>query len=113
VQSQLWFGSASGLGAPLSLCDAIVGCPGPLGGAGDLNGDGFDDLIAGLRSGHALAYRGRSLFSAIPAWVEITGPVGVFGAAAGVGDVDGDGRDDVMVLFEIVGSENAFVFHGL
>ena len=77
--------------------------------AGDVNGDGFDDIIAGApayrwnrtRPGKAFVYLGASGGpSPTPIWTSSgDGQAGVqFGiAVASVGDVDGDGYDDIVV----------------
>jgi hypothetical protein len=73
-------------------------------GAGDVDGDGFDDVAVGV-PGSAQAGPGagvvRLVSGATGADIRIlTGPepYGAFGSAvAGVGDVDGDGRPDLAV----------------
>ena len=81
-----------------------------LAGAGDVNGDGYDDLIVGARyydagatdSGIAwVFYGGENGYSATPD-VTLNPPLvqtsGFFGfQVAGAGDVNNDGWDDVMV----------------
>jgi len=80
-----WFGSS---------CD----------GAGDVNADGFDDLIvgakhdqtAGWHSGSAKIYSGANGAVLHAFYADsIVDALGV--SVAGAGDVDGDGRDDVIV----------------
>ncbi len=79
-----------------------------LSSAGDVNGDGYDDVIVGAPTytngegweGRAFAYHGASGgLSTTPAWtVESNVANGWLGTSvAGVGDVDNDGFDDVLV----------------
>jgi hypothetical protein len=76
--------------------------------AGDVNGDGFDDMIIGARgavlnygpSGLAYVYLGsKDGPSAMPiALADPIGPGSAFGGeVAGAGDVNGDGYSDVVV----------------
>lgn len=94
-------------------------------GAGDVNGDGFDDVIVASRRlledpglGAAFVYHGSihgvdSIFDsqlALP-------PNGLEPRVAGAGDVNGDGYDDVMVSAPNANTEEGnsgavFVFHG-
>ena len=77
-------------------------------GAGDINGDGFDDIVVGAHryengepdEGRAYAYLGSSAgVQSTPAWSVEGDQIGArLGASvAGAGDVDGDGFDDVIV----------------
>ena len=76
--------------------------------AGDLNGDGYGDLVAGARSyeatlsneGGAWVWLGSaSGLAASPGWSAVGGQSGAnFGSSvAGAGDVDGDGFGDLIV----------------
>ncbi|MCK6528258.1 integrin alpha [Myxococcota bacterium] len=76
--------------------------------AGDVNGDGFDDVVVGTlqydggntNEGRAELYLGSAAgLSAAPAWTaEGDQTSAAFGAdVAGAGDVNGDGYDDVAV----------------
>jgi hypothetical protein len=76
-----------------------------VGAAGDVNGDGYDDVIAGAYHyanfrGRAYVYTGGSDGLAEPPSFVLTGdgPDDYFGrSVATAGDVDGDGYDDVIV----------------
>ena len=80
---------------------------------GDINGDGFDDIITGAGAGgapHVKVFDGltgaeaRSFFAYDPSFLG-----GVFVAA---GDVDGDGFDDVVTGADAGGSPHVKVFSG-
>jgi hypothetical protein len=79
-----------------------------LASAGDVNGDGYDDVVVGdryysddqMEDGRAYLYYGSaSGLSSTPGWiVDGNQPVMYFGTAvAGAGDANGDGYDDVLV----------------
>jgi uncharacterized repeat protein (TIGR01451 family) len=128
----LYHGSASGpatipdWSAEGDLADAWFGSA--VGRAGDVNGDGYSDVIVGapgyanpdLFEGAAFVFHGSaSGLSATAAWSR-EGDVrsANFGSsAAGAGDVNGDGYSDVIVAapgYEDgqLGEGAAFVFHG-
>jgi len=125
-------GSASGLSlspawtAESDQASAAFGVS--VGTAGDVNGDGFSDVIVGARlfdngqfdEGRAFVYLGSaSGLSLTPSWTAESDQLGAeFGLSVGTaGDVNGDGFSDVIVgahWFDI-GSFNegrAFVYHG-
>ncbi len=89
--------------------------------AGDVNGDGFDDLLVGTSygaGGRAFVHHGSSTgLAAAPAW-QIQEFYAQFASAlSSAGDVNGDGFDDVIVgdPWYDVGATNrgrALVYHG-
>jgi hypothetical protein len=91
--------------------------------AGDVNGDGFSDVILGAArydKGRAFVYRGSAGgLAATPAWMaESNQASGYFGVSVGTaGDVNKDGFSDVIVGADYysngqVGEGRAYVYHG-
>jgi len=99
-----------------------------VGTAGDVNGDGYSDVIVGAYSfdngevneGRAYVYHGSAAgLSSVPAWTaESNQAGGLFGVSvATAGDVNGDGYSDVIVgAYEYDGDltdeGRAYVYHG-
>jgi len=100
-------------------------------GAGDVNGDGYDDVIVGasaydeveIDEGAAFVFHGSAAGiangdpSTAATRLESNQPSAFLGTVAGAGDVNGDGYDDVIVgaPFYADGESQegaAFVFHG-
>jgi uncharacterized repeat protein (TIGR01451 family) len=129
----VYHGSVSGLSltanwtAEGDQADAQFGVS--VGTAGDVNGDGYADLIVGARGfdngsqpgeGRAFVYHGSgSGLSSTSNWAAESNQVGAsFGNSVGTaGDVNGDGYADVIVgadFFDNVQSTEgwAFVYHG-
>ncbi len=108
----VYYGSAAGLQATPSWeaegdqADAYFGYS--VNGAGDVNGDGYDDLLVGANlydvgqgnEGKAWLYAGSSSgLAALPSWsAQSTQSAAFFGSwVSTAGDVDGDGYDDVLI----------------
>jgi hypothetical protein len=97
---------------------------------GDLNGDGFDDLVVGASRlialgdtqgpGRVFVFHGpfAGEIGALSAQAILTGELlnDAFGDALATGDVNGDGTTDLVVgayqLFRNDGTGKAYVFHG-
>ncbi|MFN8179615.1 MAG: FG-GAP-like repeat-containing protein [bacterium] len=131
-QAYLYLGSASGLAGSASwTADAGQSGSGlgrSVGTAGDVNGDGFADVVIGaygyddglIEQGRAYVYLGSSSGLAVsPTWTaEGDQAIGFFGSSAGTaGDVNGDGYSDVIVgapLYDGAQSDagRVYVYHG-
>jgi hypothetical protein len=91
--------------------------------AGDVDGDGYGDLLVTSITGDQLfVFYGSEagVQSGVFSLIELSNPWKFQGQAAGVGDVNGDGFDDVLMMAECwspactVGGKNRFarVYHG-
>lgn|GEM_PF-2629709 len=105
-QVDLYMGSAAGLGTSpvLTLSDADFDYFGyAVAGVGDVNGDGYDDLAVGVwdSGGEIVVYTGSATGISAASAVRIVDrskSLDFFGEdLAGVGDMDGDGYDDIAV----------------
>ncbi|MBN1283408.1 MAG: FG-GAP repeat protein [Proteobacteria bacterium] len=87
-----------------------------LDGAGDVNGDGLDDIVVGSDKNRAYVFYGAAALAATrnaaAADAIITGTVKFGNTVAGAGDVDGDGIADVMVGEPVVNAGKVYVFPG-
>jgi hypothetical protein len=108
----VYLGSAGGLSStPVWSAEggqAFANFGGSVAGAGDVDGDGYGDVIVGsflfdqgeLDEGRVFVYRGSSLgLASTPTWTLESDHAGAgFGfAVASAGDANGDGRSDVLV----------------
>lgn len=98
----VYLGSASGAQAstPILGPDGTFGYfGGAVASAGDVNGDGYGDIVVGAGNGRAHVFLGSGTgLSATPITLLAPDPNTSFGVSvAGVGDVNGDGFADFMV----------------
>ena len=108
----IYYGSATGLETAASWTESLGQANARFGGsvatAGDINGDGYADVIVGAsefdngepNEGRAYVYFGSaSGLSAAAVWTEESDQAGAYyGASVGTaGDVNGDGYSDVIV----------------
>ena len=120
----VYLGAAGGLGstAAVSLTDDMTS-GGPIVGLGDVNGDGFDDLLGTDGSTAARVYLGNAASTLVrgPLIAAPTpaagGSYGSFGAGvAFTGDVDGDGLADAVIGApddgEVICAGSVFLFFG-
>jgi hypothetical protein len=127
-RAYVYHGTASGLSdtpAWIEESDQPEACfGGSVATAGDVNGDGFSDVIVGASNfsggqdheGRAYVYHGSAGgLSPTPAWIaEGDYPFASFaGSVATAGDVNGDGFSDVIIgAYSYSSSGRAFVYHG-
>jgi hypothetical protein len=97
----VYHGSSTGLQFAWSKegSDYLDGFGASVAAAGDVNGDGYGDVIIGEPGDQkALVYLGSATgLAASPAWSPTFVAAGYGSSVAGAGDVDGDGYGDVLV----------------
>ena len=96
----VYLGSPSGPPAAPSQLLSVGSTVRGVGAAGDVDGDGFDDLVVSLCAAQqTLIYRGTAAgFATAPLSTSTSGAPGAQSCpSAGVGDVNHDGFDDVVV----------------
>jgi hypothetical protein len=84
-----------------------------LDGSGDVNGDGFSDLLVGTSNdNHAYLFFGGSTFAPTAPAVTFTGTNVGFGATVRqIGDIDGDGMPDIAIADRPTGLQ-VFIYKG-
>ena len=97
--------------------------------AGDINGDGFDDLLIGAHTAEGLAGKAYVVFgnsSGLPSSFDLdtldgtngfaldapAGHTGVGHVVSSLGDINGDGLDDITIRGHDSGSGQAYVVYG-
>ena len=105
-----YYGSASGVSSTSAFAVSSTSAGAALGqsidAAGDMNGDGYDDVIVGspgysatyVNGGRIIVFYGASAGLSTSSVTSLTGTQNLAGlgtAVAGLGDVNGDGYDDV------------------
>ena len=111
-EASVWLGGPDG---PEATASQIVTGDGTFGistrGAGDLNGDGYADIVVGNPDPGSQSivahYGGPDGLSAEPSFLT-TGPTNFGLSVAGAGDLNGDGYGDVVVSAK----DAAFIYHG-
>ena len=117
-ESYVVFGSDESLGDVFELSsldgkNGFVLSPGSAGsGAGDINGDGFDDLIAFANGLSYVVFGTDASFGAAFEFSSVDGKNGFAlspgSAGSGAGDVNGDGFDDLIFEAPFLGPNSGF-----
>lgn len=127
----VYYGSAQGINKVASLIlesnQAEANMGNAVGLAGDVNGDGFSDVLVAARAytngqskeGVVFLYSGSAAgLNTTPVLIEQNQPDAMFGfSASGAGDVNGDGYSDIMIgarLFDKGEADEGavFIYHG-
>ena len=109
----VFYGSPSGLSSMAAWTHEAQEYYSSISTAGDVNGDGFPDIIV-TEDGSAFVYYGSSSgLSSTPNWSVTTGDFHTFNAATSAGDVNGDGYSDVIVGEPFNGNNGeVFLYYG-
>ncbi len=92
-----WLGQASGgFLSNAGVFSQAVGTDWKVAGVGDVNGDGRDDLVWRAANGTATTWLGQANGGFVSNAANFNQPVGHDWQVAGVGDFNGDGRDDLV-----------------
>lgn len=114
MSAYVYYGSPTGLGArtPRTLSVGVASHGEAVAAAGDVNGDGYGDVLVGAPDvGRVYVYRGSATGPITPAaWVIDRGDVDFGSALASAGDVNADGFADIIVGDP--GSGEARIYHG-
>lgn len=113
AEARIYHGASAGLGATPTAARILTGSSSfgsSVAGAGDVNGDGFTDIVIGAPSAkRAYVYvGGASGVTTVLTTLRTAGGGEFGGAVASAGDLDGNGYDDVIVGSEI--DRRAWVF---
>jgi hypothetical protein len=126
VEWQLYLGSSTGLQSPRRIWNLVLGCPDAMAAAGDLDGDGHDDVLFGVE-GHWRGEVGRYRVAALRGgpnglgsspswWRDLDGTATRFQpqSLTALGDVNGDGRADVLTVLQDPSNRSHLrAFHGV
>jgi hypothetical protein len=109
--ASVYSGSASGLSViPVGLTGTGTNFGASVASAGDVDGDGYSDVIVGNGKGSAFLYKGGSLGISGASSLTLTGTGADYGiSVASAADVNGDGYSDVIIGD---GGGNAFIYLG-
>ncbi len=108
-----WYGSSSGLSSTedWSYYSGVAGAKlGTVAWAGDIEGDGYADLLMATNAGQDLflVSGSSSGLSSSPSWTWTAGDTEA-GNFHGLGDIDGDGYGDIAACYS---SNYLYLFHG-